>query len=391
MTDVLPLLDHHVHGVVGGELDRPGFERLISESGLAPAAGLTHFDSPLGLAIRRWCAPVLDLPALCPAEAYLSRRAELGAEEVNRRLLSGAGLQMLLVDTGHRGGEVADPAAMAALAGAPAAEIARIEPVVEAHAAASDGPSEFLSGLGAALEQALRSGPHPVVGMKCVLAYRHGFALEARQPDDGEVRRAADGWFRRSAGGPGWRFDDPVLYRHLLGVVAELAAAQRLPVQFHSGFGDTDLDLHHADPVVFTPWVRRLGAAGVTMVFLHGYPYHRQAGYLAAVYPHVYFDVGCILTYAGAQAGRILGEALELAPFTKQLYSSDAFGLGELVWLGADVFRRELGRTLGGWVGSGVCTRADAERIQRLIGTENARRIYPLDRAGEIEGGQPDA
>jgi hypothetical protein len=391
-TPAWPLIDHHVHGVVGADVDRAGFELLITESGMPPAAGQSHFDSPLGLALRRWCAPVLDLPPLAPADSYLQRRLELGVGEVNRRLLCAAGLEALLVDTGHRSGEVASPAQMAGWSGAPAAEVVRIEPVVEAHAAASAGPAEFLTGLDAALAAAVHAGPEPVVGLKCVLAYRCGFDLDPAEPGPGELRSAADAWFRRDGGrgapqvaapageGGRWRFDSPVLYRHLLRRVGELAAADGLPLQFHSGFGDTDLDLHRADPVVFTPWVRRLGQAGVTTVFLHCYPYHRQAGYLAAVFPHVYFDVGCILNYAGAEAGRILAESLELAPFGKQLYSSDAFGLPELVFLGADVFRRELARILAGWVGAGVCTTRDAEHIRRLICADNARRLYPLDR-----------
>ena len=58
----MPLVDHHCHGVVPGDLDRRSFEGLISE-GFEPAPeGGSHFDSPVGLAIRRWCAPVLELP-----------------------------------------------------------------------------------------------------------------------------------------------------------------------------------------------------------------------------------------------------------------------------------------------------------------------------------------
>ena len=377
-----PLIDHHVHGVVPGEVDRSGFELLISESGLPPASGVSHFDAPIGLAIRRWCAPVLDLPALAPAEAYLDRRAELGAEAVSRRLLTAAGVRTLLVDTGHRSGEVADPAAMAEWSGTAAAEVLRIEPQVEAFARTCPGPLEFLSGVGAALAAALSRAPGPVVGLKSVVAYRCGFDLEPAAPDNGELRRAADAWFARSTGDGSWRFDDPVLYRHLLPLAADLAAAGGLPLQLHSGFGDTDLDLHVADPVVFTPWVRRLGQAGVTTVFLHCYPYHRQAGYLAEAYPHVYFDVGCILNYTGPSAGRILAEALELAPFGKQLYSSDAFGLPELVYLGAALFRHHLDRILAGWISDGMCTGADADRIRALIGVGNAERIYPMGHGG---------
>ena len=92
----------------------------------------------------------------------------------------------------------------------------------------------------------------------------------------------------------------------------------------------------------------------------------------------MFFDVGEILHYTGASASRILGEALELSPFTKQLYSSDAFGLGEFYYLGALLFRQALRTQLERWIADGMCSAREAERIVQLIATENTRRIYPL-------------
>src|SRR4051812_96805 len=101
-VDDIALVDHHCHGLVTGDLDRAGFERLISESFDPPPAGTTQFDSPFGLAVRRWCAPVLDLEAFASPDEYIARRAELGADEVARRFLVEAGLGALLIDTGYR-------------------------------------------------------------------------------------------------------------------------------------------------------------------------------------------------------------------------------------------------------------------------------------------------
>ena len=58
----------------------PDGERRIT--GYAPA-GTSEFQKPLGLVIRRFCAPVLDLEPLSGGEAYVARRLELGAAEVN--------------------------------------------------------------------------------------------------------------------------------------------------------------------------------------------------------------------------------------------------------------------------------------------------------------------
>ena len=90
-------------------------------------------------------------------------------------------------------------------------------------------------------------------------------------------------------------------------------------------------------------------------------------------------DVGVALNHVGARSAVILAEALELTPFHKMLYSSDAFGLPELHYLGAIGFRRDIERVTGGYVASGDWSAADAARVAELIGSGNADRVYRLD------------
>jgi uncharacterized protein len=368
------LIDHHVHGVVPTTLDRPRFELLMNEGGMPAPLGTSHFDSPIGTAILTRCAPMLGLEVGCDPDDYLRARADLGADAVNRLFLQAADSERLLVDTGHRPGEVVEPDEMSRLSGVPAHAVARIERVSEDLAQRCDGPREFVAGLGAALDAAAADS----VGFKTVVAYRYGFDLDAAVPDADAVAQAAEGWFATIRDTGEYRLDSPVLLGFLLHTAAEVAAARRLPLQLHAGFGDTDLTLHRSDPSVFTPWVRELCSRGVNLIFLHCYPYQRQAGYLAEAYPNVYFDVGVTQHYTGASAGTMIAEALEIAPYTKLLYSSDAFGLAEFAYLSGFLFRRHLDRILDGWVGAGDCTEPIADRIRGLVERDNARRIYPL-------------
>ena len=373
----MPLIDHHVHGVVDHPLDRASFERLINEGGAPAPRGLSHFDSPVGLAVLMHCAPLLGLEPGVDADSYLAARADLGTDEVNRRLVRAAGLGALLVDTGHRPGEVVEPAAMEQIAGKPALTVSRIERVAEEAAARADGPGAWMAELGEALDSAASRS----AGFKTIVAYRGGYALDPSPPSERQVHTAAEAWFAVGAE----RLMSPVLLRHVLHLATDAAASHAIPIHAHAGFGDTDLTLHLADPSVFTPWVKELGARGVELVFLHCYPYHRNAGYLAAVYPHVSFDVGCLFHYTGASSATVLAEAMELAPWTKLLYSSDAFGLPEFVYLGALLFRRAMDRVLGGWVSAGDCTETAAERIRNAVYADNARRVYRLDDLHEHE------
>ena len=56
----------------------------------------------------------------------------------------------------------------------------------------------------------------------------------------------------------------------------------------------------------------------------------------------------------------------------------DTFGLPELYYVGAQLFRQGLAETLNEWVEGGHASTADAVRIAELIGNGNARRVYQL-------------
>ena len=173
--------------------------------------------------------------------------------------------------------------------------------------------------------------------------------------------------------------EEPTLLRHGLWVGAELARHRKMPIQFHVGYGDRDAIIHKNNPSLLMPFLQKLDDMGVNVTLLHCFPFHREAGYLAEVFPNVFFDVGVILNYTGPSSARILGEALEMAPFTKQLYSSDAFGVAEFYYLGALLFRTAFRRRMDRWIADGMCSARDAERIAAMIAFENTQRIYPLN------------
>jgi uncharacterized protein len=374
--DELPLVDHHCHGIVAGDLDRAAFEDLINEGFDPPAPGTSHFETPVGLAVRRWCAPILDLEPFAPADAYLERRAELGPDDANRRLIRAAGLGTLLVDSAYRVGDVLGTAEMGTLAGVPAHDIARLEAVAEAVIEEGGDASSYPDDYASRLEDEARGA----VGLKTIVAYRWGFDIDPSPPTREEVVEAAGRLMQRSGPGP-FRLEDPVLLRHGIWTGADLARQRGLPIQVHAGFGDTDLTLHRTNPSLLTELIRSFRDLEVSVVFLHCYPYHREAAYLAAVFPNVYMDLGSVLHYTGPSAGSIVAETMELVPFTRHLYSSDAFGVAEFYYLGAILFRRGLGAALDRWIANDECSMAEADRIAELAAAGNARRIYPLPEA----------
>jgi predicted TIM-barrel fold metal-dependent hydrolase len=359
---LVDLVDHHCHGILTGDLDRAAFEGLLNEAVRASPLATTLFDSTLGWAIRRHCAPVLDLEPLTPADRYLARRGELGGPEASRRLMAATGIGTLLVDTGLGPDELTPMDELAALCGGTAREVVRLERLAERVLAA--GGWNFPGEVEDRLRAARQAG---AVGAKSIAAYRVGLDLPATKPSTDELARAL-------ADVDATRLVD----RTVSGWLAHTAIELGLPLQFHVGYGDSDLDLLDCDPLRMTAFLRATETHGVPVLLLHNWPYHRHAAYLAQVFDHVFVDVGLATHNSGALSASLLRETLELAPFGKLLFSSDAFGLAELYHLGALLFRRGLAAVLGRLVDEGEMAVADADRVGALVARDNARRAYRL-------------
>jgi predicted TIM-barrel fold metal-dependent hydrolase len=374
----LPLVDHHCHGAVTADLAPGAFESLITEGEAWP--GVSPFDSPVGVAVRRHCAPLLDLPRHAPPDDYLARRTALGWQEVNRRFLAASGAEVFCVDTGYAPHPVTSPAELARAAGAAAYEVVRLEQLAEAVAARGVEADAYADAFRAAALEAVRRPD--VVAVKSVAAYRTGFALDPARPTDTEVTGAAARWLAH-----GGRLADPVLVRHVLWTAVDLG----LPLQLHTGFGDADVRLHRADPALLTDWLH-LTSGTIPVLLLHCWPYHRQAAYLATVFRQVYLDVGLALHYTGpARCRAVLEEALEITPFRKLLYSSDAYGVAEFHHLGALSFRQGLADLLQARVDADELSLPDALRIAAWTGRDNARRLYgpPVSEPASDPSGRP--
>ncbi|MEP9365043.1 amidohydrolase family protein [Nocardioides sp. CN2-186] len=338
------LVDHHVHGTFTEPGDRASFTAALNEASGSPLADL---DLPIGVAIRRWCAPLLGLEPHASADDYWAARSAAPYDELVALFLREAGIDHWVVDTGLNPDRVSSPE--------PSSEVLRLETLLESVLGSDDVPGAFRDRLDAAMAS--------IVGTKTIAAYRSGLDIDWTRPTDAAVAGQA------RASGP--RVDDPVL----VAFVVHEALSRGLPLQVHTGLGDRDLDLRRADPMLLLPLLRMTDSP---VLLLHCYPYHRQAGYLAQAFDHVHFDVGLAINHLGSRSVELVGEAMELAPFAKQLYSSDAYGLPELHYLGSLLWRRAMSLVLGSWLKRGDWSLDDATRVADLIGSGNARRVYGL-------------
>lgn len=370
-VDDLALIDHHAHSALRSDLDRPAFEDAMTEAHHRPPPPATAFDSQLGFALRRHCAPVLGLEPFASPDAYLERRSELGSAEATRLLVAASGIALALIDHGHAAERLLSPADFTTLTGVPTLPVVRLEHEAERAFHTAKDPDDLVRAIGARLEAA-GSG---AAGFKSIAAYRTGLALDPAPPGDDEVRTAAAEWL--AAGDP--RLRHPVLVRHLVWWALRRGAV----LQFHTGFGDPDLLLADANPLHLQPLIARAAGTGAVIALLHCHPFEREAAYLCHAFPRVVMDVGLAVPHLGARSVDSVRQALGLAPLHSVLFSTDAWGLPELFLLGARLWRDAMVEVLSDHVGSGEWTLDDAVRVAGMIGRGNAERVYGLSTEGE--------
>lgn len=130
-----------------------------------------------------------------------------------------------------------------------------------------------------------------VVAFKSIAAYRSG--LNINMPLRESVFKDLHAHYEQYAGSRVVRLTQKALIDFVVCTALEVAAEFNLPVQFHAGFGDNDIDLISANPIHLKKVIERFPTAKI--VILHAaYPYAREAGYLASVNSNVFVDYGLV-------------------------------------------------------------------------------------------------
>jgi predicted TIM-barrel fold metal-dependent hydrolase len=389
----LPLADHHCAGLLSGWAQVGGGQWPAWRASFTGAArtGSQARDVPGLLAYRHFLtalAGLLDVagedgpPDPRAAEELerqvAARRDQLAAAGPGaylRRLLDHAGTAAVLVDTGAGGDQPLEVAELEEAADRPVHQIVRLERLAEEllapGAPTARSLARFLGGFEERVGTAMERG---VVALKSIAAHRGGLWLftESTQAD----RRRAFANLDKAAQAA--RFEDAVLLPFLVRRAAELAATRQVPLQFHTGVGDEDVYLPHADPALLWPLLRDPRTEDCPVVLLGCYPYVGAAAHLAGTYPQVHMDLSPVVGLAEPIAARLVSEALGLCPPGKLLAGSGGRAYPESHWWGATVWRRALARVLRAEVAAGGLDDAAARDTARRILATNATRLYRL-------------
>jgi hypothetical protein len=368
----IPIVDHHCHSLLRRQpQDDVAFRNHLTES-YFPEIVRDHVQHSL---VYHWAIRELAAFLGCDPEpeAVHAARRERGVEQLAREVVERANFRTWLIDTGYGTDTTFSLDELRGIVPCQIREIVRLEPLIERLMVEADTFDGFLDAYREALSDLRGSG---YVAMKSVIAYRSGLQIEP------VAREAAAAAFKpvheaaRRAGRV--RIDSKPLLDFLIVAAVEEAARQEVPIQFHTGLGDPDLDLTKVDPAALRLLFSDAYRAAPIVLLHTGYPYVRSMAYLAAMYPNVYADFGEVQLFVAGDLRQIVRELIGLAPASKILFSTDASLVPELYWLGAQAGRRAFGQVFDEHIADGLIDERTALDMAELILWRNAERIYRL-------------
>ena len=378
------IVDAHTHPYRLADLvdkDSEGFdtramflgESFLSSSQMHPelwpvADGFTN-STVYALALRRWLAAHLGCePTRAAVTAARDAAVKADAVAYTKGLMEAAGVVAVLSDEGYPQPPI--PAEeFAETIGVTVHRVTRLEPWILHH---RDGSfDDLVSGVE---DEATTAAADPnCVAYKSIVAYRTGLDVGEPSPSDASDafgRWRDDGWREtREHAKPVRDF----LIRRALAIAKE----NDRPFHFHCGGGDPDINLAYAGPTSMFPLLVDVQDQPVVLVH-SGYPWVREAAYIASVLPNVYLELSELIPWGWGQVEWALEMLVGTVPAAKLLYGSDEAGEPEAFWASALLARSALQRVLGGFVDRDYVTEDEAERLGRLVLGDACRRLHGI-------------
>jgi uncharacterized protein len=250
--------------------------------------------------------------------------------------------------------------------------IYRIEPLIADLLKTDIGWSEFSQHYDDAISEALTNGGYR--GIKSIIAYRTGLEVSPLSRTKDQGLQALDA-IRRGLGGGSMK----KLRDHLLCRALELAMDHDVPMQIHTGMGDFEVNLVMCRPAYLMDLLRFPAYRACNVILVHaGYPYHREAAYMANVLPRVHIEVSEGIPFASTAAWDIYDGVLALAPVNKICYGSDGYTVPEIIYTSAKLGKEALADVLNANVERRMLSESDAQQAAEAILAGNASRLYGI-------------
>jgi hypothetical protein len=371
----IAVVDNHCHPILLEQhMDALNFRRYFTEA-THPDFAQMHVPHTI---YYLWLLRQLAAFYHCEPDeqTIIALRNTYSADELLQQYIAAARIDTLILDFAYPSpADCYTPERIGQVGGCNVARMLRLETLMERLVVEHDDFDAVSTQFSAALDNLREQG---YCALKSIVAYRTGLAIE-QWPKDAAVEafRVA----RETLAQTGMlRLAHKPLIDYLLHIAFAKAAAQHVPLQFHTGYGDSDTDLRLGNPLHLRTLLEMREYWTMPIVLLHeSYPYCQLGAYLAAVYPHVYFDLSYTIPFVEKlEMLAFTRQAVSVAPASKLMSSSDGIHVPEMYWSGAVRGRRVLADVLQEMILQEELDEPQALHIAQQVLHDTAYRLYNL-------------
>ncbi len=377
MLDItsIPVVDNHCHPVLLNQhMDALRFRSYCTEA-TDPSFAEKHVPNTV---YYLWLLRQMATFYGCERneDDILAARSRLGADTLLEHLLRAANIDTLVLDPAYPLSSACyTPERMGQLGHCRAVKMLRLETLMQELIL---DYSDFDEVIERFADQVRHVHEHGYCALKSIVAYRTGLNIAEWSKDEAaasflEARtQASEQEQLRIAHKP--------LIDYLLHIAFQQAAEQQLPIQFHTGYGDSDTDMRLGNPLQLREVLERKDYHSMAVVLLHeSYPYCQLGAYLAAIYPHVYFDLSYTIPFLDKlEMLAFTRQALSVAPASKLMFSTDGIHLPEMHWAGALRGRSIIGQVLDEMIDADEIDEDQGYDIAQQILHDTAYAVYKL-------------
>ena len=368
--DAIPIYDHHAHALYKDSAWRhETFEACFTEAYDPIIVEKFVQDSLYFRRSIRELAVVYDCEA--SKEAVYEARQSQDFIELAKRLFQKANISHWLIDDGIWPDKLMSINETKTIIPVKIARVMRLETELATFIENYDDASSLLK----AFKTHLYEHAPSLMGFKSIIAYRTGLDIQKHTKDS--IERSFNKVRSQQKPSHTLRINDKPLLDAALWLALEVATETQTPIQFHTGYGDPDLDMRLANPLHLRAVLEAPELNGLKLLMLHCYPYVKEAGYLASVYSGAYLDLGLTIPYTSRHAMQTsVHEAMHLSPISKILFSTDAQRIPEMFYLAARWAREVLTKVLTETIASGDLSPAEGLWAAERILNKNALELY---------------
>jgi len=377
MLDItsIPVVDNHCHPVLLNQhMDALRFRSYCTEA-TDPSFAEKHVPNTV---YYLWLLRQMATFYGCERneDDILAARSSLGADTLLEHLLRAANIDTLVLDPAYPLSSACyTPERIGQLGHCRAVKMLRLEALMQELIL---DYSDFDEVIERFADQVRHVHEHGYCALKSIVAYRTGLNIAEWSKDEAAASFLEA---RTQASEQGQlRIAHKPLIDYLLHIAFQQAAEQQLPIQFHTGYGDSDTDMRLGNPLQLREVLERKDYHSMAVVLLHeSYPYCQLGAYLAAIYPHVYFDLSYTIPFLDKlEMLAFTHQALSVAPASKLMFSTDGIHLPEMHWAGALRGRSIIGQVLDEMIDADEIDEDQGYDIAQQILHDTAYAVYKL-------------